>query len=67
MTVKDFLDVLTTKAQISIVNNETDEEVISVKNDSGVSDNLAVAISGATVKRINVTGSMAVTVVIETA
>jgi len=65
MTVKDFLDVFTTKAQVSIVNNETDVEILNVKNDNGVSDNLAAAISGATVKRINVVGAMAVTVVIE--
>ena len=65
MTVKDFLDVFTTKAQVSIVNNETDVEILNVKNDNGVSDNLATAISGATVKRINVVGATAVTVVIE--
>lgn len=65
MTVADFLNVLTTKAQVSIVNNESDVEVLNVKNDVGVADNLADAISGATVKRIAITGSMAVKVVIE--
>ena len=67
MTVKDFIDVLTTKASISVVDNETDKEVLNFKNDEGVSDNLAAGISGATVKRIQITGSQAVTVVIETA
>ena len=65
MTVKDFVDVLTTKASISVVDNETDKEVLNFKNDEGVSDNLAATVSGATVKRINVTGATAVTVVIE--
>ena len=66
MTVKDFIDVLVTKASISVVDNETDKEVLNFKNDAGVSDNLAAGISGATIKRINVTGANAVTVVIET-
>ena len=65
MTVKDFLDVLITKAQVSIVNNETDDEVISVKNDTGVADNLSTAIQDATVKRVNVVGATSVVVVIE--
>lgn len=65
MTVKDFLDVFATKASVSIVDNETDKEVLNVKNDTGVSDNLAVGVSGATVKRIAVTGASAVTIVIE--
>lgn len=66
MTVANFMDVLTTKASISIVDNETDQEVLNVKNVSGVSANLADAISGATVKRIEVTGATTVKVVIET-
>lgn len=65
MTVANFVDVLTSKVSISIVDNETDQEVLNVKNVSGVSANLADAISGATVKRIEVTGSTAVKVVIE--
>lgn len=65
MTVANFMDVLTSKVSISIVDNETDQEVLNVKNDTGVSANLADAIAGATVKRIEVTGSTAVKVVIE--
>lgn len=67
MTVKDFLDALTSKVSVSIVNNESDAEVINVKNDAGVSDNLAASVSGATVKRISVESASLVKVVIETA
>lgn len=67
MTVKDFLDALTSKVSVSIVNNESDAEVINVKNDTGVSDNLAASVSGATVKRISVESASLVKVVIETA
>ena len=43
MTVANFMDVLTSKVSISIVDNETDQEVLNVKNVSGVSTNLADA------------------------
>ena len=66
MTVANFMDVLTSKVSISIVDNETDKEVLNVKNDAGVSANLADAIAGATVKRIEISGSTAIKVVIET-
>ena len=66
MTVANFMDALTSKVSISIVDNETDKEVLNVKNDAGVSANLADAIAGATVKRIEISGSTAIKVVIET-
>jgi len=65
MTVKDFLDALASKASVSIVDNAEDKEILNVKNGTGVSDNLADYISGATVKRITLDGANAISVVIE--
>lgn len=66
MTLSDFLNVLNTKAQVSIVDNESDKEVLNVKNDTGVVDNISTSLASATIKRVNITGVTAVTVVIET-
>ena len=67
MTVADFLNVLTSKVTVSVVNNETDTEALNVKNSDGVAANLSAAVSGATVKRVTVDSASSVTVVIEEA
>ena len=65
MTVADILNVLTSKVNVSIVNNGTDTEVMNVKNTEGLATNLATEVSGATVRRMTVDSASSVSIVIE--
>ena len=67
MTLSDFLGVLVSKVQVSVVNNSSDAEVLNVKNAPGVSDNLSAELSASVVKRVEVVSASAITVVIEAA
>lgn len=67
MTLAEFLGVLVSKVQVSVVNNASDAEVLSIKNASGVAANLSTELAGSTVKRVSVDGATSITVVIEIA
>jgi len=67
MTLANFLDVLTGKVSISIINNATDKEILCIKSDEGVSANLADAVSGATIRRITLEGASSIKLVVELA
>lgn len=67
MTVANFLDALTGKVSVSIINNISDKEIICIKSDEGVSANLADTVSGATIKRISLEGSSSIKLVVELA
>lgn len=63
MTVADFLDVLNTKATVSIIQNKN--VVLEVKNIGGISEKLSAEIAGAAIESMDITGSTAVSITIE--
>lgn len=67
MTLSDFLGVLVSKVQVSVVNNSSDAEIMNVKNAPGIADNLSTDLAASVVKRVEVNGASAITVVVEAA
>ena len=65
MTVADFLNALSTKATVSIIQDKV--VILEVKNVGNVADKLSSDLAGATVEEIEVIGSSSVSVTIASA